>query len=599
MNLNRPLSSGDAVCPSIDKPWMKYYDEEAKVSAIPPIGLYEYLRQCIEAFPSSAFCLNYYGNRISYRDLLGSIDKVAKAFLGIGIKKGDIVSVVSPTTPEAIYCIYGLNRIGAVANIIDPRFSADNLMEKMESSVTIIGIDLISSKLEKCNQKQIPLFAFSVSESFPFVKRFIYKLKKGRLRSKTLGSWSEFLKLGLATECIDDDSPQDDDVAVMVSTSGTTGKSKLAMLTNMNVNSIAWQYAHSGISHHQGSIFLNVMLLFLSYGIAAGMHMPLCLGFESVLIPRRDMRQVGSYLIRYKPQSYLDIPTSFESLLNSPAIHEGTNLSFLKNPGVGGDHLDPDLEEKVNEFLAAHGCFSPIQKGYGLTEMSSASIVNVNEACNMRGSVGIPLPKTEAKIVDTVSREELPLGEVGELCLSGPALFKGYYGNPAATEQELETDENGKTWVKTGDLFSMNENGELFFLERMKMMFVRPDGHNNHPNAMSEVLRRHPAIKDVCTVGIPSPFHSHGRLPKAVLVVSPEIDDDRQAIQEELERMCLNALSKRDVPCYYEFRDMIPYTSNGKVDFKQLEDEGVGNSHPAKICIEEFYPDGYGAGGRP
>lgn len=577
--------------PSIDKPWMKYYDEEAAESTIPQSGLYEYMRQCIEAFPSSTSCLNYFGNRISYQSLLSSIEKVAKAFSGIGVKKGDIVSVISPTVPEAIFCVYGLNRIGAIANVIDPRLSTNNLIEKTESSVAIVGIDLIGSKLEDCNQEQVPLFTFSVAESFPSIKRFIYKLTKRRSRNKNLGSWDEFLKLGLAIDRIDDDFPQSDEVAVMVSTSGTTGKSKLAMLTNMNVNAIAWQYAHSGIPHSQGNVFLNVMPLFLSYGVAAGMHMPLCLGFESVLIPRRDMKKVGSYLIKYKPQSYLDIPTSFESLLNSSDIHEETDLSFLRNPGVGGDHLDPDLEESVNEFLTAHGCTSPVQKGYGLTEMSSASIVNVNNSCNTPGSVGIPFPKTEAKIVDVISREEVPLGETGELCLSGPALFKGYYGNPAATERELETDKNGRTWVKTGDLFSMNESGELFFRERMKMMFVRPDGHNNHPNAMSEVLKQHFAIKDACTVGIASPFHSQGKLPKSVLVLSSENDSDPQVIQAELEEMCLNALSKRDVPYYYEFRDALPYTSNGKVDFKQLEDEGVGDSHPAKICIEEFYAD--------
>lgn len=576
--------------PSIDKPWLKYYDEEVIAADIPSMGMYEYLMAQIAPYPSDSACLNYFGNRISYQTLIESIEKVAKSFIGLGVREGDIVSIVSPTTPEAIYCIYGLNRIGAIANIIDPRLSSENLEEKIASSVAVIGIDLIGEKLRDCCCG-LSCFTFSVSQSFPYVKRMVYKLLKKTLRLAKLGTWDEFLEQSSKIGSFGITACRGDDTAIIVSTSGTTGKSKLAMLTNANVNAVAWQYARSGILHNQGDIFLNVMPVFLSYGIAAGMRMPLCLGFESVIIPSRDMEKVGAYLLKYKPQSYLDIPTSFDELLRSRDIKETTDLSFLRNPGVGGDHLNPRLEERVNEFLRVHGCRSSIQKGYGLTEMSSAAIVNVSDSCNTLGSVGIPLPKTDAKIVDVDTREELPIGEIGELCLSGPALFKGYFGDCQATRVELEVDENGKAWVKTGDLFSMNENGELFFHERLKMMFVRPDGHNNHPNMMSEAIRSHPVVKDVCTVGVPSPFHSQGSFPKAVIVLTSEGMACQKRIQGELEKTLLAKFSRRDIPYFYEFRDELPHTPNGKVDFKKLESEGVENASPSEICKEELYSE--------
>lgn len=330
------------------------------------------------------------------------------------------------------------------------------------------------------------------------------------------------------------------------------------------------------------------MPIFLSYGIVTGIHMPLALGFKTVIIPQRDLSKVGDYILKYKPQAYQDIPSALEALINDVKRFENVDISFLNNLGVGGDHLSESLEKRINDFLKTHNKPILVQKGYGMTEMSSAAVVNVSKECNTIGSVGIPLPKTLAKIVDPYTHVELEYNEIGELYLSSKAVFLGYFGDPQATEYELEIDSHGRRWIRTGDLFSMNENGELFFQERMKAMFVRPDGHNNHPNTMNGLILKHPAVQEACTVGVPSPYHTHGKYPKSVIVLKDEYKGKERQVQKELEDMCIREFSQRDVPYYYEFKESIPFTPNGKVDYRKLESEGIEKAYMAEVLCKEL-----------
>ena len=370
----------------------------------------------------------------------------------------------------------------------------------------------------------------------------------------------------------------------MISTSGTTGKSKLAQLTNENVNAVAWQYEYAGYGKHYGETFLNIMPIFLAYGFISGIHMPLSLGFKIVIIPQRDLKQMAKYILKYKPQAYLDVPNGIASVISDKRMRD-RDISFIHYIGVGGDTLEISTEEKCNEFLQNHGYARKLQKGYGMTEIGSAAIINVSDECNKLGSVGIPFVKTVAKIVDPETHKELGYNEVGELCLGGPGIFAGYLNDESATNAELEVDEKGVRWIYTGDLFSMNENGELFFKERMKAMFVRPDGHNKHPHIMNELIAKHPAVKAVNTVGVQSPYHTMGKYPKAVIILKKEYKGKENEVQQELEDWCMKAFSQRDIPYYYEFLEEFPYTPNGKVDYKALENEGVVKANVAKGVV--------------
>lgn len=573
--------------PSIDKPWLKYYSEEAITQDIPEAKIYDYISSCCNGHEKN-LCLEYFGTKITYRDFYREIEKVAKSFVALGVSEGEIISIVAPTTPESIYCVYALNRLGAVANLIDPRLSAENIKEKIECSKFIVALDMIREKMDVAINENQKVVFFSIAESFPWYLQILYEIKARKKVSygkRVALKWKEFIKSGGSVEQIIDVPYQKDKVAIMVSTSGTTGKSKLAQLTNDNVNAVAWQYEYAGYGKHYGETFLNIMPLFLAYGFISGIHMPLALGFKIVIIPQRDLAQMAKYILKYKPQAYLDVPNGIASIISDKRVKSSTDLSFIQHIGIGGDTLETTLEQQCNEFLKAHNYPVKLQKGYGMTEIGSAAVINVSDECNSLGSVGIPFVKTIAKIVDTTTHEELGYNEVGELCLSGPGVFAGYLNDEEATKAEMEVDEKGVRWIYTGDLFSMNENGELFFKERIKTMFVRPDGHNNHPHVINELIQKHPAVYATCTVGVQSPYHATGKYPKTVIILKEAYKGQEDEVQRELEKMCLSEFSQRDIPYWYEFVDEFPYTANGKVDYKVLEDKGISQANVAEGVV--------------
>jgi long-chain acyl-CoA synthetase len=299
--------------PSIDKPWLKYYNKEITSKELPPQKIYDYIAEVADSHMDS-YCLEYFGKKITYKAFLENVEKVAKAFLTLDVQDGDIVSVIAPTTPESIYCIYALNRIGAVANLIDPRLGTENLAEKTKCSNIIVSIDLVKNKVDSAVEGCKTVIYFSVAESFPPLPNLVYKMKSFRNKqpqSKNAAiEWKDFLKRSEHVSQIMDTPYRENATAVVVSTSGTTGKSKLACITNENMNVVAYQYAVSGLISEQkfGDTFLNIMPIFLAYGVVSGVHMALSVGFKSVIIPQRELDKMGRYLLKYKPQYYLDTP---------------------------------------------------------------------------------------------------------------------------------------------------------------------------------------------------------------------------------------------------------------------------------------------------
>ena len=269
--------------PSIDRPWLNYYSKDAITKDIPETKLYDYIYECNKGYEGN-LCISYWGKKITYKVFFREIDKVAKSFIALGVKTGDVVSIVAPTTPESIYCVYALNRLGAIANLIDPRLSEENIREKITYSKYIIALDLIYKKMRSAiNESQVVVF-FSIAESFPGYMKILYKIKgNSEYDKKAVIGWKAFIESGNRVVDVIDVPYQKNEVVVMVSTSGTTGKSKLAQLTNDNINAVAWQYEYAGYGKHYGETFLNIMPLFLAYGFVSGIHMPLALGFKIVI----------------------------------------------------------------------------------------------------------------------------------------------------------------------------------------------------------------------------------------------------------------------------------------------------------------------------
>ena len=580
--------------------YKKFYSEEALKLQVPSKTLYEYITEGAKGY-KNVTALNYFDRKISYRNLVKNIDAVADAYKAMGVKKGDIVTLVMPTLPETIYSLYGLNKIGAVTHFVDPRIPAKTIKDAIneaESNLVVI-IDLCHPKIDKIiDETNVDkIIAVSSADSLPLLLNMGYKIKEKKSYSDGTSQplpdngkylkWHDFIKQGKDTKA-EKVAFEKDAVAVIERTGGTTGVPKGVMLSNENINSVALEYKHCGIKNEPGQVFLDIMPPFLAYGLIAGIHMPLSLGMTDVLIPQFDPTKFDKLLLKYKPAHFMGVPTHYEPLLTSKRL-EGKDLSFLISPGAGGDTTNIELEKKINAFLEAHKCETRLAKGYGMTELSSAVCVCIKNECNELGSVGIPLPLVEAEIRNPNTKEVINTpNEIGEWYFSGPSVMLGYLNNEEENKKVFFNDENGKKWIKTGDLGYIDENGLFFHQARSKRMIVRPDGHNVFPSTIENVLATHKAVSECAVVGVDSINNQQGKLPKAVVVLKDEFKGYEKEIQEELEKLCSENLPERDVAYFYEFTDKIPMTPAGKVDFKKLESTGIENANASDVKITQL-----------
>ncbi len=576
----------------------KYYSSEALKLQAPTKTLYEYIMETAK-MNQNVRALNYFDREISYRELSKNIDSTADAFTAMGVEKGDIVTLLMPTTPEAIYSLYALNKIGVIAHFVDPRIPSGMIKETINEaeSKLIVIIDLCHPKVERIIDETSVDKVISVSsaDSLPFVLNVGYKAKEkisyikktSQPVPKNYIKWHDFIKKGKLVES--KQVPfEENQTAVIVRTGGTTGVPKGVMLSNENINSVALEYKFCGIKNEPGQVFLDIMPPFLAYGLVAGIHMPLSLNMTNVLVPQFEPAKFDKLLLKYKPAHFMGVPTHYEPLLKSKKL-EGKDLSFLISPGAGGDTTNIELEKKINGFLVEHGCNTMLAKGFGMTELSSAAFVCIRNECNELGSVGVPLSMIEVEIRDPDTNEIInEVGKVGEWYISGPTVMQGYLKNEEENEKVFYIDETGKKWIKTGDLGYVDENGLFYHVARSKRMIVRPDGHNVFPSTIENVLATHPAVKECAVVGVDCDENQQGKLPKAVVVLNDEFKEFEPEILEELKKLCQGALPERDVAYYYEFIDKIPFTPAGKVDYVALEKTGISGAQKANVEITKL-----------
>ncbi len=458
------------------KPWMKHYSEEVRNLSNPKKTAYRYMTEA-NADRQDAVAINYYGRKITHGELKKNIDETANAFAAAGVKQGDIVSFLSVATPETIYCIYALNKIGATANTIDPRMDAESIRRAVVESESKIFV-VISVSYEKIvpiidDIKQDLIITVSAAQSLPLIKKIAMnlKVKTNIPYSDKVIKYEDFLAKGKGTTAVE--APYVGDATFSIPyTGGTTGFPKGVMITNDGANSTAHNFKYSGLYHEKGDTFLDIIPVFTSYGMCCGLHMPLSLGLVLIPIPKFDLSQYGKLYKTYKPNHSVSTPAFYETLMHSKEL-QNMDLSFLKCLGSGGDTMNTGLEKKLGEFTKSHGMRYPISQGYGLSEASAAVSFCVNDIYKS-GSVGIPSITITAGIFDEETGEELAIGEIGEVCISGPSLMKGYYKRPEETANVLRKHEDdGITWLHTGDLGYIDEDGLLFIIGRIKRVITR------------------------------------------------------------------------------------------------------------------------------
>ena len=576
----RKLANGELQGPpvgyaSIDKPWLKYYDETDLLKNIPKRRIYEDLIEYNKNNMDN-IAIEYFGEKITYKEMFSNIEKVASALVRDGVKKGDVVSLCLPYLPETVYTIYALNKIGAVVNMIDPRINEQLITNYVNNANSryIFIIDKIEDKISKI----LPLTEIDkVISISPLNSHGNILVRNISIFKKSLFiKWTTFLNL--EKKQTDIAEYKENELAVIEYTSGTSGMPKGVMLSNESFNSLA-HFQFESLKNNPGDKFLLIMPPFIAYGLIIGMHDMLCQGQHLIMIPSFTLdkapKMLPELIDKHHPNYIMGVPNFLSILMNYKK-----DLSFLKGMIVGGDHLDPEIEKRGREFLKEHGSTAGLYKGWGMTEIASCGTFTKTDTDNQVGSVGIPLSKNNVMILKRrnngerydIDEPELYYDNAGILFISSPAATLGYFKKEEVTHEITYIDSQGKKWINTGDIFKMDKNGNLYFEGREKRIIVRPDGHNIPTNQIESIGNSHPSVENAVVVGTPSRKYQHGS--NATLCLSLNKNnlsyDELIKILDEIKKECNKKLQPRDRARYFIIINEIPYTMNGKVDYKKL-----------------------------
>ena len=562
---------------SIDKPWLKYYSEEAINAPLPECTIYEYLVKNNKNHLGD-IALDYFDRKITYRTLLENIEKAANSFSTLGLVRGDVVIMATVTIPETIYAFYALNKIGVVPNMVDPRTSVDGLRAyiKEVDAKYVLALDACYPKMLEAskgtNVKKIVVT--SPADSLPVVKKaaltIANRIKEGKQQlAECAICWKDFIKTGEGTTATTVPYKKDT-CCVIVHTGGTTGTPKGVMLSNENLNASVVQCDKSGFNFQRHHKWLGVMPPFIAYGIGNGLHLPLSIGMTLIVLPKFDPNKYDELLLKYKPNHIAGVPSHYNTIIHSKKL-KNTDLSFLLSPIVGGDGAEVHFEEEVNQFLNSHNCPTNLIKGYGMTEVCAAISATARNEFNKLGSVGIPFTHSVMGVFE--DGKELPIGQTGEICMRAPHVMMGYYGNEEETKHVLKQHDDGYVWVHSGDLGHIDEDGCVFIQGRIKRMIVRFDGFKVYPTLIESVVIMHPAVKACCTVGAPDKTQSQGKLPLVYVVLDPAFNGKKAEIRKVLIDLCHKELPEYAQPTDFRFKEALPLTAIGKVDYRALEKE--------------------------
>jgi len=558
-----------------NEPWLEYYSREERKIKFTKKSIYEFMRESV-GDDLSYYALNYFENRITYDKFLNSVSVCAKALREYGVKKGDIVTICMPNMPEAIYIFYACNKIGAISDIIHPLSSPEQIkfyLNETKSNYLFLvdfNYEKVSSIIDKTSVCKVILA--SPSLSMPRLLSIGYRLTRGAKNLKPDNNdlkyinWKSFYHTGLVSNAYYNIKVKSDDLALILHSGGTTGKPKGIMISNYSFNAIAQQGAVNVIDVRPKDKIVTILPIFHGFGLGICVHTPLCLRVEVILMPEYDANRFYKIWKNDKPHVILGVPTLWKGMISNRKFNK-VDMSQLKYIVSGGDYLRIKDEITINNFLHSHGAKVDICKGYGMTESVAATCYTF-PGVNEPGSIGIPMVGNTFKICDPKTMQELPIGEEGEICVNGPTLMMGYLNNPKETNKIIKRHKDGKKWLHTGDIGYISPNGIVYYTQRLKRMMI-VSGFNVYPANIEEVISKHPGIESVCVIGIPHQYKMH--VPKAIMIIKKGYDKDQ--VINDIKKMCQKELSIYSQPKEFEFRDKLPKTLYGKVDYKILEKE--------------------------
>ena len=552
-------------------PWKKYYTKEELKFKVEDISIYEmFKRSALNNLNCPA--VNYYGRVYSYKEFLKRIDRAALSFSRIGVKKGDIVTICMPNTPEGLISFYAVSKIGAISNMIHPLSGEEEIKNYLNSTKSkyLVMVDFCYEKVRNVISETdvCKVIVAPVSNSmFPHMQAG-YKFKTWRMkkprRSKLYTYWNDFI-ISSYFETEKPISCKAEDQAVILHSGGTTGKPKGIVLSNGNFNALALQARVIFKDLKPRDKVLGIMPIFHGFGLGVSFHIPFGLGCEVILVPQFNAKKFDELLEKYRPNVICGVPTLYEALTNTK--NKKLDLSMLKYVISGGDSLSSNLSERINDFLLSHGSKVKVSQGYGMTEALAAVALSFGDAYR-DGSIGIPFPGNYIKIVKPGTQDEVSYGEDGEICVSGPTVMLGYLDNEKETNEMLQKHNDGMIWLHTGDIGMMNENGIIYYKQRLKRMIIS-SGYNVYPSYIEKVIEEHPAVLNCSVIGVPHPYKVE--VPKAYIVLKDGYSPI--SVKSSIKEHCKKNLAVYSIPHEFVYRKSLPHTLMGKIDFKKLQED--------------------------
>jgi long-chain acyl-CoA synthetase len=556
-----------------NRPWLAHYDKGVpQTIEYPKVPLFHFLEESARKYPDRASTI-FKGAVISYREMNAKSDHIAAALVDMGVKKGDRVGIFMPNTPQFVMVYFGILKAGGVVVATNPLYTPPEIAYQANDS----GVEIMfvmsnfykTIKAAQPNTKIKKLIVTNIKETLSPILRILFTLakeKKGGFRIEGGLAEGEIWLPDLLAKYANAPRPKIDissnDTALFQYSGGTTGVSKAAVATHFNVLADTLQIKSWMTSLDEGGeTLLMAIPLFHVYGMVAGMLFAMAAGATMVMIPNaRDIPDVLENIHKYNPTIFPGVPTLYNAINNRPEVKAGkVSLRSIKACLSGSAPL---LRETKETFEKLSG--GKVFEGFGLSEAPTATHCNPLNGVNKTGSIGMPLPDVDCKIISLDDGEtEVQLGEIGEIIINGPQVMKGYHNMPTETANTLRTMKDGKTWLFTGDIARMDEDGYFYIVDRKKEL-IKPGGFQVWPREVEEVLIMHPKVMDVGVAGIPDAHR--GETVKAWIVVKP----GETVTEEELKAFCKEHLAPYKVPTHYEFRTELPKTTVGKILRREL-----------------------------
>jgi long-chain acyl-CoA synthetase len=542
----------------------------------PELTMFQMVEKKARELPDEP-AIDFYNKKISYRKFIERVERCAKAFVAMGVRPGDAVTLCMPNIPQCLESFYALSRIGAVANMVHPLSAQTEITFylNISESKTIVTVDLFYETVSKAIEAAdhpVTAIVTRMQDELPAHLALLYILKKGKDYTKYPNRagdilYSAFLKKG-GKAALPQIGYEKDRTAVILYSGGTSGTPKGICLTDMNFNACGMQAMEAiGLKWRTGIKMLSCMPMFHGFGLGMNIHTVLIHGACCILMPTFNNKTYGEALIKKKPNLIAGVPTIFEALLHLKQL-DGVDLGFLMGMFSGGDSLSVELKKSIDKFLREHHATIQVREGYGLTECVTASCLTPRDEYR-ENSIGIPFPDTVYQIVAPGTDDVLLPGEEGEIILRGPTVMTGYLKNPEETAQTLRTLPDGNVWLYTGDLGSMDEDGYVYFKQRIKRMIIT-NGYNVYPGQIENLIDGIEEVAYSCVIGVKDPRRMQRVRAYVVLMDGVEGTDE---LKEKILGVLRQHVAGYAMPREIFFRDELPKTLVGKVAYRLLEEE--------------------------